>query len=104
MVPLTFKTVYLFLALFALPQVLAAPGASALGPRDSILDDALRNEAISLHNDFRAARKLPGLTWNLGFSFASAVDAFKCQDARTDPQVFSTQSKGLSSITEGAHV
>lgn len=96
MVPVAFKTVYLFPALFALPHVLAAPGAAALGRSPSI-----QVEALNLHNDWRTSHRRHSLTWNTNLEALALLHAGLCKNDQVIP--LGTPSKGLSLFTEDTH-
>ena len=100
MVSVVFKTVYLFLALFALPHALAAPDPAALGPRASI-----RDEALNVHNAFRTSHGLHDLIWDsMELSGLAALHASACKNEPTTTLILGTPSKGLSLFTEGTNV
>ena len=97
MVPVAFGTAYLFLALFALPHVLAAPAAAALGPRSSIKD-----EALSLHNNWRVNHGRDNLTWSGHLETLAMLHGVFCKYDPAAP--LGMPSKGLSLFTEDTHV
>ena len=102
MVHVAFKTVYLFLAFFALPQVLAAPGAANLDRRAPFpLPQEVQDEALKLLNALRAP-KAPRLTWSINLSALSAIYASSCGTDRVTS--FGTSSDGLSLFAEDTHV
>ena len=109
MVPVTLKTGHLFLALFALPQVLAVPAAIPLGlradPRTSYppIPDSITDEALGTHNLLRKSAGVPPLTWNQDLWIFASLGAGACLDKPTDG-VAGNSSDGLSLFTEGAHV
>ena len=98
MVSVVFKTVYLFLALLALPQALAAPGATVV----DLHSRATPDEILKLHNNLRASSNLPPLTWSGSLeAFASSrVNACRRDDDSNPP---GASTDGLSLLTEGAH-
>ena len=60
MVPVAFKTVYSFLALFAPLQVLAVPDVAVLSHRAPFpLTTSDQEEALSVHNIFRSTSATP---------------------------------------------
>ena len=98
MVSVVFKTVYLFLALLALPQVLAAPGATVV----DLHSRATQDEILKLHNDLRAASNVPPLTWSRSLQAFAASRVNTCRrDDNANPP--GTSTDGLSLLTEGAH-
>ena len=97
MVLVAFKTVYLFLALFALPHVLAVPGVAALGPRLT-----LRDEALDAHNAARQLHDVPRLTWTGNLEALAMLHAVLCES--TANYSYGMLSKGLSLFTEETHV
>ena len=97
MVPIAFKPVCLFLALFALPQVLAIPGGALLGLRGSFQD-----ESLNIHNAFRALHGVSPLTWSGNLATSAAQRAATCNTKKTGP--FGTSSERLSLFAELTHV
>ena len=106
MVSVTFKAVYLFLALFTLPPVLAAPALVALDVRHNT---PTREETVAqslnghtLYRKFRA-KGLPPITWNVELEREAWNIVSSCSTSRLDSSR-STLSGGLSQFTEDTHV
>ena len=103
MVSIGFKAVYLLLALFALPQVVAAPGAAALSSRDLFpVPDWEKREALLAFNKIRSKYKLPHLVWDDYLEIFAAEKASSCKDE--DGIRYGTSSNGLSPFTENTNV
>ena len=80
-----------FLALVALPQVLAAD---------------ISGEALAAHNSFRAQHGADALTWNGDLAAAADSWASRCVFEHSGGQVGAfggTSSNGSSPTTQGAH-
>ena len=102
MVPIAFKTVYLFLAFLALPQVLASPSAAILDRRGPFpLPPEAQAEVLSLLNALRASNT-PRLTWSINLSALAAIHANFCTTSKTTS--LGTSSDGLSLLAEDTHV
>ena len=99
MVPVVFKTICLFLALFALPQVLASPSGSS---QDYPLSSKDRQEALDAHNKWRWPHSTPGLTWDDHLEVFAALQGTTCMDKK-DKAIPGMSSNGLSIFTEDAH-
>ena len=101
MVSITFKAVYLFLALFALPQVLSAPAIVALDvrhntpTREQTVEGALKAHKVS--------RRGRDIAWNTDLEREAWNIVSSCSTSRIDGSR-STLSDGLSLFTEDAHV
>ena len=74
MVSVMFKTVYLFLALFTLPQVLAAPGATVVDLHNRDTPEYM----LDLHNWFRKNVKHPPLSWNAALAGTARLQVATC--------------------------
>ena len=98
MVSIAFKTVYLFLALFALPQVLAAPGAAAADLHKRITD----GEMLTMHNEIRGQYGSPPLTWGANFAGVARLQVATCLKTEVHG-VIGTTTDGLSLFTEDTH-
>ena len=99
MVSLIFKTVYLFLALFTLPQVPAAPGAAAV---DLHSRDDTPEYMLDLHNQLRKAINSPPLTWNAALAGTARLQVATCIKKEI-PRVIGTTTDRLSLFTGDAH-
>ena len=97
MVSVIFKTVYLFLVLFTLPQVLAAPGPAIVDLHSR--DDP---DIITLHNRFRQDADLPPLTWNAALAGVARLQVTTCIKNEI-PHIIGTTTDGLSLFTEDAY-
>ena len=106
MVSITFKAVYLFLALFALPQVLSAPAIVALDVRHNTptRDQTVRQSTAQL-NSLRIIRYgvMAFINWdtNLEREAWNHVSSCKVELKRGRD---STLSNGLSLFTEDTYV
>ena len=102
MAPTVFKIAYLFLALAALPQVLARPQASP--PTDPPATDAIRDEALNGHNSFRALHGASPLNWNVDLAAAAGSWVSRCafQHGGGQDVYGGTSSDGLALIAEDA--
>ena len=105
MVSVTFKAV--FLALFALPQVLAVPGGTV--PRDNSwpkIPASIRDAALNRHNEFRAGEKdppVPPLTWSGELEKQASARLAQCPEW-ADANSPGTPPDGLSLFTGDTHV
>ena len=84
MVSVAFKTMYLFLALFALPQVLGAPGTAALSLR-APAPASVRDEVVAAHNTIRARHHAHPLTWSRTLEAYAAGKVAACNNGNTSP-------------------
>ena len=110
MVPVTSRIMYLFLALFALPQVLAVPGVAALGLRSPSPDaplppipTSIETEVIIAHNAIRGPHGAPPLTWNGGMALLARYYVSKCH-ATKPPEFGGMPSYCPSLFIGGTHV
>ena len=99
MVPVTFKTVYLFLALLTLPQVLAAPAAAAV---DFHRRDDTPETMLAEHNEFRKKHHFPPLTWNAALAGTARLQVATCIKKEIS-HIIGTTTDGLFLFTEDAH-
>ena len=106
MVSITFKAVYLFLALFAIPQVLSAPAIVALDVRHNTptRDQTVKDSTTQI-NSLRLLRyKVPVfINWNTDLEREAWNHASSCIVRRKDDRE-STLSNELSLFTEDTHV
>ena len=101
MVSITFKAVYLFLALFALPQVLSAPAIVALDVRHNPpTREQTVKEALKAHKTYRGGRDI---AWNTDLEREAWNIVSSCSRTRPDGRR-STLSDGLSLSTEDTYV
>ena len=98
MVSAVFKTVYLLLALFALPKVLAAPGTAGVDLHKRITD----GEMLAMHNKIRAQLGSPPLTWGANFAGVARLQVATCLKTEVR-RVKGTTTDGLSLFTDDAH-
>ena len=90
--PFAFKIVY-FLALVALPQVLAST-------------DAISEEALTRRNSFRALHGASALTWNKDLAAAAESLVSRCvfEDSGRKVGTFGGMFKEMPPVTEDTHV
>ena len=106
MVSITFKAVYLFLALFALPQVLSAPAIVALDVRHNTptRDQTVRQSTAQL-NSLRIIRYgvMAFINWDTNLEREAWNHVSSCRVGVIDGKE-STSSDELSLFTEDTHV
>ena len=102
MVSVTFKAV--FLALFALPQVLAVPGGTV--PRDNgwpKIPASIKDAALNKHNEIRANANVPPLSWSDDLQKKASARLAQCPEW-ADANSPGTPPDGLSLFTGDTHV
>ena len=99
MVSVMFKTAYLFLALFTLPQVLAAPGATIL---DLHSRDGTAEYMLSIHNQYRKDAGHSPLTWNAALAGTARLQVATCVKKEISG-IIGTTTDRLSLFTEDTH-
>ena len=93
-----FKTMYLFLALFTLSQILAAPGAAVVDLHNRDTPEYM----LDLHNWFRKNVKHPPLSWNAALAGTARLQVATCIQEEI-PGIIGTTTDGLSPFTGDAH-
>ena len=106
MVSITFKAVYLFLALFTLPPVLAAPAIVALDVRHATpTREETVEQALSSHDMIRAFKSNSprSIYWNTDLEREAWNHVSSCQVRGINGRE-SMLSDGLSILTADTHV
>ena len=104
MVSVTFKAVYLFLALFALPQVLSAPAIVALDVRHNTpTREETVKQSLEEHNKIRAPNRKGYIDWSTDLEREAWNHVSSCK-VELKRGRDSTLSNGLSLFTEDTHV
>ena len=105
MVRIVFKTVCLFLALFALPQVLAAPDTAPYSPTNSgrpPLPTSIVIEALGRHNAIRRSVGVPGVAWSGNLVALANVQTAACNDEKLEGVAGKSPARS-SLFTKDAH-
>ena len=104
MVSVTFKAVYLFLALFALPQVLSAPAIVALDVRHNTpTREETVKQSLEEHNKIRAPNRKGYIDWSTDLEREAWNHVSSCQVRGINGRE-SMLSDGLSILTADTHV
>ena len=104
MVSVTFKAVYFFLALFALPQVLAAPAIVALDVRHKTpTREETVEQSLKWHNWWREAPRTGKIAWNTDLEREAWNIVSTCKIYPLEGRQ-GTLSDGLSLFAEYTHV
>ena len=103
MVSIAFKTLFLFLAFVALPQVLAGETTDEMLRKSHELKD----ETLDNHNIGRALYKVPPLSWNPSLVSLALAQGLACAPGQlksTFGNFGGTLSDGLSLPTGDPHI